>query len=480
MEWLSWVQLHLGLAITLFFTINALLAAFVVLLENREPEKSIAWLLALIFVPLIGFIFYLFFGRDWHKASYQQKRLQHALLTEHRETRKRLLHALGHCTPLERTVRLLDTTLSGREPTSGNNVRILTDAHEKYPRLKAALKRATHSIDMEYYIFRDDTSGREIIEILKERAAAGVRVRFLIDGMGSIGFGHKHFRHMRAAGIACHYFSPLITLFYFLKANYRDHRKIVVVDNAIAFTGGINIGDEYLGKGPRGHWRDTSIEISGPAAAQFTELFAENWKLTTGEPTEPPNNHTFQPTEPGSVVDVVGSTPSSGWNAIHLQYLTLIHHATHRIRIQTPYFIPDESLLAALLHAALRGVQVELMLPKKPDWPYLRWVAHTYVEDLLRAGVRVYEYDHGFLHTKAIITDDEVASFGTCNFDIRSLRLDFEINVFLSGKKEIHHLIEDFERDLTHCTELNYATFLERPLRQRLIESASRLISPLL
>jgi len=176
----------------------------------------------------------------------------------------------------------------------------------------------------------------------------------------------------------------------------------------------------------------------------------------------------------------VGSAPGAGWNAIHLQYLTLIHHATRRIRIQTPYFIPDESLLAALLHAALRGVQVEIMLPKRPDWMYLRWVAHTYIEDLLRAGARVYEYNHGFLHTKLVMTDDEVASIGTCNLDIRSLRLDFEVNVLLSGEKEMRHLLEDFERDLTHCTELHYATFAERPLRQRFLESVSRLISPLL
>lgn len=476
---IPWIHAHGELAFVIALTINAVLTAFVILLENREPERSIAWFLALLIFPLVGFIFYLFFGRDWHKRSYQQKRLAASLTARRQQELHHLEEHLASRSALERSLRLLDANLTGLDPTSGNHVRILTDAQEKYPHLLAALRAAKHTIDVEYYIFRNDQIGQQIVEILKERARAGVKVRFLVDGMGSIGFGRQRFADMREAGIACHYFSPLATLFYFLKANYRDHRKIVVIDDDVAFTGGINIGDEYLGSTLHGTWRDTSVELRGPCVTQFADLFEEAWHATTHAPRRAIRH--LPPALPGGeLVDVVASGPDSSWKAIHQQYLAMIHAAKRRIRIQTPYFIPDESLYSAMVLAALRGVEIELMMPRHPDWPYLRWVAHTYLEELLRAGVRIYEFKAGFLHTKAFIIDDEVASLGTCNVDVRSLRLDFEVNVLLSGTTSVRHLSEDFERDLDLCEEIEYAAFIERPLWRRLLESSARLISPLL
>lgn len=478
-ELLAWIHTHGELAFVIFLTLNALLTAFVIVLENREPEKSIAWLLALLVFPLVGFIFYLFFGRNWHKWSYQQKRLSYALTAERRRDMDRLAAKLAGTPKLEQMVRLLDANMTGFDPTEGNQVTILTDAHVKYPRLLSALRGAKRSIDMEYYIFRDDASGQQVLDILMERARAGVTVRFLVDGMGSIGLGRRQFRNMRAAGIECHYFSPLITLFYFLKANYRDHRKIVVVDGETVFTGGINIGNEYLGDSERGPWRDTSVELQGPCAASFAELFEDAWHRTTGKPRHGERKEPA-PLPGGERVDVVPSGPDAAWAAIHRQYLMLINGGQKRVRIQTPYFIPDEALQAALVQTALRGVEVELMLPRHPDWPYLRWVAHTYLEELLRAGVRVWEFRTGFLHTKAIIIDDALASVGTCNVDIRSLRLDFEVNVLLSGAASVRHLTEDFERDLALCDEITYGQFIERPLWRRMLGSLARLVSPLL
>lgn len=476
---LAWVHAHADLAFVIFLTANALLTAFVILLENREPEKSIAWMLALLLFPLIGFIFYLFFGRDWHKHSYQQKRLNYALTAKRRQDLDRLAQKLLDATPLERNVRLLDAHMTDADPTEGNRIRVLTDAHEKYPRLATALRAAKHSIDLEYYIFRDDVSGREVLDIMKERAQHGVNVRMLVDGMGSFGFGAKHFRDLRAAGVHCHYFSPLITLFYFLKANYRDHRKIVVVDDEVAFTGGINIGDEYLGKSDRGTWRDTSLELRGPCVIRFSELFEDAWRRTTKKKLK--TEFREPPVFPGGErVDVVASGPDGAWKTIHQQYLALIHGATRRVRIQTPYFIPDEALQNALIQSALRGVNIELMLPRYPDWPYLRWAAQTYFSDLLRAGVRIFEYRVGFLHTKAVIVDDILASVGTCNVDIRSLRLDFEVNVLVSGSGTVRHLTEDFERDLLMCDEVRFVDFIDRPLWKRLVQSLARLVSPLL
>jgi len=481
-ELINWIQTHGELTFVILLSVNAALTAFVILLENREPEKSIAWFLALLVFPFVGFIVYLFFGRDWHKRSYRQRRLSQSLTFSRRQELKPLADRLSGTTPLERTVRLLDATLTGFDPTEGNRITILTDADEAYPRLFAALRSAKRTIDIEYYIFRDDATGMQVLNILKERAKSGVTVRLLVDGMGSFGLGRRQFPELRAAGVSCHYFFPLITLFYFLKANYRDHRKIVVIDGEVAYTGGINIGDEYLGKSSRGNWRDTSVELRGPAASQLTEVFEESWDLTTGDkPTRGSRTHALSAPEDGKhLIDVVPSGPANGWKAIHQQYLALIQGAAQRIRIQTPYFIPDESLVSALTLAALRGVEVEIMIPRYPDWPYLRWVAHTYLEDLLRAGVRIYEFETGFLHTKAFIVDDTVASLGTCNVDIRSLRLDFEVNILLSSPEAVRHLTEDFERDLVSCKEIAYKTFIERSLLQRTLESIARLISPLL
>lgn len=477
MDIVSWAITHGGTATALLFALNLVFVAFVLILENREPEKSLAWLLALIAFPILGFVIYLFFGHNWHKRSYQDRRLVHYAMESRnsmagedaslvRDTQAAALHYLA-------------TNATGLRITSGNSVHVLTDAHETYARMFSELRKARTSIEVEYFIFRYDNTGREMIDILKKKAKEGVRVRFLVDGMGSLGFGRKAFAEMRSAGIEAHYFAPLITLFYFFKANYRDHRKIVIVDNEVVYTGGINIGDEYLGKGKQGFWRDTSVELRGPCVRDFAELFHEAWGRTIGSRTklDPPKP---KPRTEHEMLSVIPSGPDTDWHAIHQLYLSMIHQAKRRIRIQTPYFIPDESIHDALLNAALRGVEVQLMIPKNPDYTYLRWVANTYLEELLRAGGKVYEYTTGFLHPKVIVIDDSVATIGTCNIDIRSFRLDFEVNLLTSGEKTVRHLLEDFERDLASCEEIDYIEFLNRSLVLRLKESVSRLIAPLL
>lgn len=477
MDIFLWAATHAGTAVAILFILNLCFVGVVLLLENREPEKSIGWLLALIAFPIIGFILYLFFGHNWHKQTYQDRRLVHYAMNE----RKRMAEEDAEQVPDPQAAAFhyFATNASGFRLTKGNAVRILTDAHEKYARMFAELRKAKTSIDVEYFIFRYDRTGIEMINILKQKAKEGVRVRFLVDGMGSLGFGRKAFPDMRAAGIQAHYFAPLITIFFFFKANYRDHRKIVVIDNEIVYTGGINIGNEYLGESRKGFWRDTSLELRGPCVRQFAELFQEAWGRTVGSSAKPdlprPKHQPEQET-----VSVIPSGPDTDWLAIHQLYLAMIHGAKTRIRIQTPYFIPDESIHAALLNAALRGVDVQIMLPRNPDYAYLRWVANTYLEEILRAGGRVFEYVNGFLHPKVILVDDRIATIGTCNIDIRSFRLDFEVNILTSGSKTVRHLLEDFEHDLGNCEEIDYLEFIDRPLGKRMKESVARLIAPLL
>ena len=263
-ELIAWLFSTGEATLAIIFGLNAVFIAFVILLENRSPERTLTWLFVLFTFPVIGFVLYLFFGHDWHhrrsrqrlRASFESTRAWRALAERS--------HQGDGGTLLESDLRKLAVSTTGIPTSWGNLVTVLTDAHTKYPRLIAAIKQAKASIDVEYFIFRYDTIGREIVNALIERARAGVRVRFIVDGYGSLGFGRKAFHDMRAAGIEATYFAPLITTFSFFKANYRDHRKIVIIDGHTAFTGGINIGDEYLGNSKIGPWRDTSLEIRGP------------------------------------------------------------------------------------------------------------------------------------------------------------------------------------------------------------------------
>jgi cardiolipin synthase A/B len=458
------------------FSLNAIFIAFVILLENREPERTLTWLFVLFTFPLIGFIIYLFFGHDWHR-----RRSYRRLKASYEATRAWKALAERSATPgtlLESDARRIAVSTTGFKTSSGNRVTVLTDGRVKYPRLIAALKEAKTSIDLEYFIFRYDGIGREIIEVLKERARAGVRVRFMVDGYGSLGLGLKAFREMRASGIKATYFAPLITTFSFFKANYRDHRKIVVIDNAIAFTGGINVGDEYLDKSKAGPWRDASVEIRGPAVADLAALFNDAWFRTTGKREQASLSN---PEPAGDErVNIVPSGPTTDWYPIREISLALINGARRSIKIESPYFIPDVSILNALVNAALRGVDVAIIFPKRPDTRLLRWVAHTYLGEVVRAGGRAFEYPIGFLHQKVIIVDDEIATIGTCNIDIRSFLLDFEVNVLLSHPVTIEHLLHDYETDLRVSEEARFEEFLNRPLYRRIEESLARLIAPLL
>jgi cardiolipin synthase A/B len=479
-SFLSWAFAHRDEAVALLFTINAFFIAFVIVMENRQPERAHGWLLVLFAFPFIGFILYVFFGHNWHRHSAEKKFEAFQQTLEWK--RQAEAHESGQppASRAEQSLRILAASTTGYFSTNGNRVHILTDASMKYPRLFSALEAATVSIDMEYFIFRHDEIGLHVLDILKRKAKQGVRIRFLVDGYGSFGLGARTFSELRAAGIHAHYFAPLATLLYFFKANYRDHRKIVVIDNRICFTGGINIGKEYLGQSSYGYWRDTSLELRGPCVDQFSDLFEEAWRRSTKEARALEPRPSTPTEQNGESVSVVPSGPDAEWFAVQRVYVDMIDHAEHDLLVQTPYYIPDASIQEALVNAALRGVRVRFIFPRKADSAFFHWVAMTYIGDLLRAGVRVFEYPIGILHQKVMIADGTLACIGTCNIDIRSFRLDFEVNVILSGRDSIRHLIEDAERDIASAIELDYSSYLHRPLLGRVRESFTRLIAPLL
>lgn len=481
-EFIFWIAEHVQEFLAILFTANTILLALVIILENREPERSQGWILVLFAFPIIGFLIYIFFGHNWHRKNTRQRHAIAMQAIEWKKSIKKQLQDLAITNPVEQKLRALATISTGLPPTADNEIRILTNAQEKYPILLDALKNAKTSIDIEYFCFRYDAFGREVIEILKERARAGVTVRFLVDGYGSFGLGAKAFHAMRSAGIHAHFFAPLATLLYFFKANYRDHRKVVIVDRKQVITGGINIGLDYLGQTSRGPWRDTAIELRGPCVAQFEHEFDIAWRRMTYQIprstlNEPTKTHQTSNT---NVVNVIPSGPDSSWFAIQRIYLEMIHSAEHSVIIQTPYFIPDSSIFEALINTALRGVEVILMTPRSPDHDVSRWVSMTYYGELLRAGVKIHEYTAGFLHQKVTIIDRSIASIGTCNIDIRSLKTDFEINVLISDSKSVQHLVEDAEQDLAASVEYTLKEYLRRPFLIRIRDSLTRLIAPLL
>lgn len=481
-EALLWASSHLETFFALLFTANAALLAFVIILENREPERSQGWLLVLFAFPIIGFIIYLFFGHNWHRKTLKERQEISRLTPIRRGQAKRRLDELNIHENTEHRLRALASSVSGILPTSGNHVRILTNAQEKYPALIKALKSAKKSIDMEYFCFRHDEIGKEIIEILKERARSGIRVRFLADGYGSIGLGIKAFRGMRAAGIKAHFFAPLATFLYFFKANYRDHRKVVIIDDETVITGGINIGMDYLGLTGRGSWRDTAIELKGPCVSDFIREFDLSWRRTTFQKPKPLDfvHPSPKPLKDGCVVNVIPSGPDADWFAIQRLYLEMINSASSSILIQTPYFIPDASIHEALINAALRGVDVVIMTPKHTDLLLCKWVSITYFGELLRAGAHIFDYTTGFLHQKVTVVDKRIASVGTCNIDIRSLKTDFEINALFSDSSAVKKLLDDADQDLLQSVEYTFEDYLRRPFIHRVRESFARLVAPLL
>ena len=360
--------------------------------------------------------------------------------------------------------------------TEDNHVDILINGKEKFESLFADIQNAKKEILIQYYIFQEDFLFQTLRELLYKKVAEGVAVKVLYDGLGSRKIPRRIWREMRQKGVRVKCFrhgfgsSFLSVVSGF---NYRNHRKIIVIDQYIGYVGGYNIGKEYLGLDLRfGFWRDTHFRIVGSGGNCLRNVFLEDWGEEKGEILQGGNG--------GSTVQVITSGPASTTPFIRNVYLRCISKAKARIRIQTPYFIPDSTVLNALKLALLSGKKVELMIPCKPDHMFVYWATLYYAADLLRMGAKVYIYEKGFLHAKGIIMDEDVYCYGTANMDIRSFRLNYEINAIVYGKEEVAEMVNIFERDKGECKELTWQEYSSRNLVIRIKEQLSRLLSPLL
>lgn len=469
------------------YLFNFILAFTIIFLERKDASATWAWLMVLFFVPIAGFFLYLIFGR---KLSNQR------IFTWDTKSK------LGVKTAVQKQMRALDENkFSFRQKelmaykdlyylhlrnndailTQGNHIDIFTDGREKFNALLKDLKAAKDHIHLLYYIIRHDHLGSQIADILIKKAKEGVEVRMLYDDMGSRSLSRRYIKRLKQAGVHVDaFFPPKIPKVNF-KINFRNHRKLAIIDGKVGYIGGFNIGDEYLGKNKKlGYWRDTHLRIHGNAVRNMQTRFILDWNQASRNDILYEDRF-YIGAEAGDVgVQIVSSGPDSDWEQIKYGYIKMILSAKEYVYIQTPYFIPDGSLMDALRIAALSGVNITLMIPNKPDHPFVYWATLSHVGELLNAGANVYIYQNGFLHAKTIIIDGKISSVGTANIDVRSFRLNFEINAFLYDKGIAKQLVEAFKHDITLSTQMTKKLYAKRSLGVRFKESISRLLSPIL
>lgn len=464
--------------ITAALGIWVIAVGIVIILQRRSAAATLAWLLALIFLPVIGLIIYRVIG----PLRLERKKLKRVASRRAVGEAVAALAALDDGNVEHVQLATISMELGEAPPLRADDLTVYLDGAAKYEAMLAAIAAAKHHVHLEYYIWEPDTIGTALRDALVERAKAGVKVRMLVDGTGSNNLSKRFLAPLRAAGVEIATFNPVRLLKLRLRRpDFRTHRKITVCDGTVAFTGGMNISDDHSEKYGADYWRDTHLRVVGAAAWPLQRLFLEDWYFAT-DVLCPIDAEMFPtPTRDGShLVQIIGSGPDSSAFAIHKVLFTAINQSTSRCWLTTPYFVPDEALLMALVTAGLRDVDVRLLVPKKGDSRLVDMAARSYFPELLAAGVRVYEYESRFIHAKTLVCDDDVAIIGTANLDNRSFRLNFEVAAVIYGGTINFGLAEAFTRDLEGSRELASGDYERQPLARRLGQATARLISPLL
>lgn len=479
---------NLTIVVTL---LNLSLAGIIIFLERRNIGVTWAWLMVLLFLPGVGFFLYLVLGQNL------SRRKLYKINQKNEDTLSRIIEAQRSSFRSKATVfndpavhnyrDLIYMNLSSSSSvyTQNNHVEIFTDGRAKFDALFEKIAEAKDHIHLMYFIVRDDDLGHRLIELLASKAKEGVEVRFLYDDIGCSSLPTSFFRPLVQAGGRVAAFFPSRIPYMNIRVNYRNHRKLVVIDGTYGFIGGLNVGDEYLGLKSRfGFWRDTHLLIHGHAVLQMQGHFLLDWNLASLYKVDLENSDKLfrlDENQLGHVgMQIVSSGPNDPIEHIRNAYIKMIYSAKESIYIQTPYFIPDESLLSALKMAALSGVDVRLMLPARPDHKMVYWASFSYLGDLLSLGMKCYLYEKGFLHAKMIVVDGKVASVGTANVDIRSFKLNFEINAVIYDTQTVDKLTQVFHEDMSHCRELTHRVYEGRPRMHKVRESCMRLLSPIL
>ncbi|HZU99416.1 MAG TPA: cardiolipin synthase [Planctomycetota bacterium] len=463
-----------------------------ILLERKESGATLAWLLAIIFLPYIGAFAFWAIGtpRVRFRRRKRQRALAHVAPGLEQSTRcvsrfedKAQESALAELPEPCPALAALATRM-GRPSSGGNTVELLLDGEATFSRIRSAIQSASSHVNVEYYIWRDDDTGRALRDLLVDVQKAGVQVRVLVDDVGSREANLRFFRPLLNAGGKVARFLRVNLLARRLVINNRNHRKIVVVDGLLAFTGGLNVGNEYLGKdGVFARWRDTHVRIEGPAALRLQEVFVEDWFHASGEDLAESRFFPDPVPSGNDRVHIISSGPDDGRaHSIATIIFAACALARKRVWLTTPYFVPDLALVTALKMSALRGADVRLLLPSKLDEPFVLHAARSFYPDLLDAGVRIFEFEeNAMLHSKTAVIDSCWATVGSANLDLRSFYLNFETNAVVYGSVFARELERAFERDTTQAREVHRSEFgRHRPWLTRTAEGAAKILSPLL
>lgn len=455
-----------------------------ILYETHSSTKTIAYLLFCIFVPFIGIGFYLAFGINyWKTKLYSGKSLEDKKLLKEMNSRLDTSAVLSKFDALEDNeelatmlVRILQSPITG-----GNKVKLLLNGEEKFPELLDALRNAKHHIHLEYYIFEQDTIGSEIIEALIAKAKEGIEVRFIYDDFGSPSIKKKIERRMRDVGIEVYPFSKVH--FYLLanRINYRNHRKIVVIDGHTGFVGGINVSDKYINnKKGQLYWRDTHVRIDGPGVFYLQYIFITDWNFCCGKKITLEEKYFCQEKIPNGKIytQIAASGPDAEQPSILFSLLQAIYLAKREILITTPYFIPGDSIMEALRTAALSGINVKLLVPGKCDSKLVNAASKANYNELLQAGVEIYIYQKGFVHAKTMVADSRLSIIGTANMDHRSFELNFEVNAVIYDAGFSEQLRTVFFDDIKDAEKLDAERWYKRPFLNQFPEKLARLLSP--
>ena len=468
--------------------LNVALGFTLIFLERKNPAATWAWLMVLTLLPFLGFFLYLLFGQNLKK--------QKIFNTKTNDDRMLYKKSLDQMKELEyckeqftcnydlhyRDFIQMNLSSSHSVYTENNQVTIFTDGKKKFTKLIEDIEGASDHVHLLYYIMKDDALSNRIMQVLTKKASEGVEVRLLVDSLGGRKMSKKVIQTFKDAGGQFATFFPAIIPIITIRINYRNHRKLAIIDGECGYVGGFNIGDEYLGLDEKfGYWRDNHLIIRGNAVQSMQMRFFSDWNHSS--PKKIDYKYKYYPImniKSDIGIQIVSSGPDSEEMHIKNGYLKMITSAKKSIYIQTPYFVPDQSFIECLKIAALSGVDVNIMIPDKPDHIFVYWASYSYIGDLLKSGVKAYTYDGGFLHAKTLIIDEEIASVGTANMDIRSFELNFEINAFVYDRNVASSLTYFFKEDLKVSSEITKERYESRSKVIKIKESIARLLSPVL
>ncbi|WP_275650936.1 cardiolipin synthase [Flagellimonas okinawensis] len=459
------------------YALVALIMVIGLLLNGVRPSKTLAWLLAIFTIPVAGVLFYILFGRNRRKSKLFTLKNQFATVGEFRT-----IHCYPELSGNKQKITSLIENTAKCPVTCHNRLELLKDGKNTFESIFRAIEQAKDHIHLQYYIFEDGVLADKLLEVFERKIGENVTIRLLYDGIGSYSLSKKYLKKLKAIGVETAQFLPFKFGRFLSALNYRNHRKIIVIDNKIGFTGGINISDKYLKGDPAlGKWHDTHLKIEGEAVDFLNRTFVTDWFLASEKKVDVSSFHIHTLPQKGTSLQMVPSGPDDDFDVMEQVYFSIINSAEKYLYIVNPYIIPNHAILQALMTAALSGVDVRILMSSSTDIKLVDWCVRAYFESYLKAGIKIYLYDDGFLHSKVMLCDDEIASIGTANLDNRSLQQNYEAQVFVYDKALCGSMKNDFLQDCQKARLLSdYKAYKERPWTKKLIEGFAKLLSPLL